>query len=90
MAEHSDQAAELAKDFLDKVRDGQKATLLGAATAGGVPVVHMLLLHKAEPLVADARGQTPLHAAAEQGSLLTALMLLDRMQARPRKRPEWG
>lgn len=82
--EQSEGAAELTSDFLDKVRDSDNSTLLGAATEGGVSVVHMLLQHKASPSVSDRKGQTPLHKAAEHGCLLTALMLLDRMQASDR------
>lgn len=85
VVEQSEGAAELTADFLDKVRDSSdNSTLLGAATEGGVSVVHMLLQHKANPSVSDRKGQTPLHKAADHGSLLTSLMLLDRMQASDR------
>lgn len=85
VVEQSEGAAELTADFLDKVRNvSDTGTLLGAATAGGISVLHMLLHHKANPSVSDSRGQTPLHKAAEHGNLLAALMLLDRMQANDR------
>ena len=51
VAEQSEGAAELTADFLDKVRNvSDTGTLLGAATAGGISVLHMLLHHKANPV----------------------------------------
>lgn len=85
VSEQSDAAAELTGDFLNQVRcPNSKSSLLGAATEGGIHVVQMLLMQKADPMVSDPKGNTPLHKAAEHGSMLTVLMLLDRMQAHDR------
>ncbi|CAJ1439739.1 unnamed protein product [Effrenium voratum] len=85
-SDRSEGAAELTAELLNKVREGSSgSTLLGAAAESGhVLATHALLLHKADPAIADAKGNTPLHKAAQTGSLLTSLVLLDRLQSNDR------
>jgi ankyrin repeat protein len=40
-----------------------------AAYAGNVEVMRYLIDHGADPAIADERGTTPLHNAAEEGAL---------------------
>eukprot|EP00931_Biecheleriopsis_adriatica_P022620 TRINITY_DN14483_c0_g1_i3.p1 TRINITY_DN14483_c0_g1~~TRINITY_DN14483_c0_g1_i3.p1 ORF type:complete len:710 (-),score=166.68 TRINITY_DN14483_c0_g1_i3:43-2139(-) len=87
-ANREEKAAELTAGFLSKLRHGSgdcSETLLGvAALHGKVLAVQALLLHKADPLAADDKGCTALHKAAEGGQLLSALVLLDRLQSNDR------
>ncbi|CAE7595099.1 unnamed protein product [Symbiodinium sp. CCMP2456] len=79
--------AELTAEYLSKAREAAspKSTLLLAASEKGrYLVVESLLQHKADPLVADDKGNIPLHKAAQSGSLLSALLLLDRIQSNDR------
>ncbi|CAJ1416411.1 unnamed protein product, partial [Effrenium voratum] len=57
-------------------------TLLGAAAKHGeAAAVQLLLVNMADPLVCDSRGRMALHRAAEGGDVLTALLVLDRVQS---------
>ncbi|CAE7029922.1 engXCA [Symbiodinium sp. CCMP2592] len=86
-SERVEKAAELTAEYLSKAREAAspKSTLLLAASEKGrYLVVESLLQHKADPLVADDKGNIPLHKAAQSGSLLSALLLLDRIQSNDR------
>lgn len=69
--------------MLSHARDpGAGETFLGAATKNGhTAVVQALLMHRAEPSACDSRGRMALHRAAEGGSVLNLLMVLDRLQS---------
>jgi len=86
-SERVEKAAELTAEYISKAREATspKSTLLLAASEKGrYLVVESLLQHKADPLVADDKGNIPLHKAAQSGSLLSALLLLDRIQSNDR------
>ncbi|CAE8724028.1 unnamed protein product [Polarella glacialis] len=78
----SDQAEEAVAQMLSVVRDQNAGeTLLGcAAKEGKAATVHLLLESRADPTAVDSRGRMALHRAAESGSLLVTLMVIDRLQ----------
>jgi len=89
--ERNEKTAELVVAFLAKVREGpasatsSRETLLGAAAGHGqLQVIKLLLNSRADPLICDDRGCTPLHRAGESANLVAVLLVLDRLQASQR------
>jgi len=82
-----ERAAEMMAGFLSKARDPtspqpRRETLLGAAAgARHAEALHFLLNARADPMEGDEKGSGALHCAAESGSLLAVLLVLDRLQA---------
>lgn len=77
--------------FLSKARESSSSgtltgeTLLSAASSEGhMEVLQILLEARADPFVLDSHGCLALHRAAEGGSLMSVLLILDRMQAASR------
>lgn len=87
-AEQCQKAADLVAALLTKARDVGNASrdnLLGVAAFGGhVESCVILLGARADPTAVDSLGCTALHRAAEGGSLLTVLAIMDRLQSNQR------
>lgn len=92
-SERCEKAGELVAAYLYRIREPNASnpaaavhdTLLGVACGDGrIEAVRLLLESRADPHPASEDVSSPLHCAAQSGSLLCVLMVLDRLQASSR------